>query len=94
MTTGNYTLFQLSQLALHHHLKICIPPSVLIGFGDRNRLMYNDDSGALKVKQSKYLSIADVEVFVNDKMRAPPLKSRNALILIPPRFIVKTINSD
>lgn len=64
MTEGNYTLFQLSQLALHHHLKICIPPSVLIGFNDRHRVMYNCDSGGIKVVKYKYLSLADVEEFV------------------------------
>jgi|DEB19_MinimDraft_2_1074335.scaffolds.fasta_scaffold76183_1 hypothetical protein len=31
---------------------------------------------------------------MNDKMRPRPLKTRNALILIPPRYIIKLINSD
>ena len=57
--TGNFTLFQISQLALQHNIRMMVPPSILLNFSvinkdgayiDRSRLMYTDGvSGYLRV---------------------------------------------
>jgi len=57
--TGSFTLFQISQLALQHNIRMMVPPSILLNFSiinkdgayiDRSRLMYTDGvSGYLRV---------------------------------------------
>ncbi len=47
---GTVTLFQLSELALSHKLKLLVPPSIIIGFGATPRFMHTDNvTGYLKV---------------------------------------------
>lgn len=48
---GSHTLFELSELALVHNLKMMVPPSILIGFGEKHRFVYTDGlTGFVKVQ--------------------------------------------
>jgi len=48
---GPRSLFYVSKLAQSLFLTINIPPSILIGFNDQSRIMWNDDlTGRLTVK--------------------------------------------
>ena len=49
--TGARSLFYISKLAQSHRLKLNVVPTVLVGFKNQSRLMWNDpQSGCIKVK--------------------------------------------
>ena len=60
---SNYTvqpcvrsLYYLSKIAQNQSIKVIVPPTVLIGFGDDNRIMYNDYNTGKLVVENKNIS--------------------------------------
>ena len=61
---GARSIFYLSKLAQTLQLDITIPPSVLLGFNNHSRILYNDPkSGRIKV-EPKQLEPEDVQLFI------------------------------
>jgi len=61
-------MLQISQIAQHHKIRLIVPPSVLIGFGDKNRFMWTDvKTGFLKVR-SAFITPATISEFLEEHM--------------------------
>ena len=63
-------MFYLSQLAQIFQLQIIIPPTVLIGFKEHNRLMFNDEKTGTIVVKAEYLAPDDVSKFIIEHMNS------------------------
>jgi len=62
------SLYYLSKIAQTQSLKIIVPPTVLLGFNDDNRLMYNDYQTGLLVVESKNISPKRIQQFIQTHM--------------------------
>ena len=58
------SLYCISKIAQNQQIKIIVPPTVLIGFGDDHRMMFNDPVSGFIIVKSGYISPKDVEKFL------------------------------
>lgn len=65
---GPRSLFYVSKLAQKLQLNIHVPPSILLGFGENNRFMWNDASGKTVVKVIPYLEPELIQKFIYEHM--------------------------
>lgn len=68
-----------------------MPPTVLIGFGDDNRLLYNDmHTGYLVVKKGM-ITPQVISSFVATHMSNPNLSIEETLLY--PKFVIRTVGT-
>jgi hypothetical protein len=62
---NSYSLFQISQIAQEHNIKLYVPPSILIGFEDNDCCMYTDGlTGILKVIPVKAMELDQIKTYI------------------------------
>lgn len=66
------SLYHLSKIAeSRQDLKVFVPPTLLAGFGDDNRMMWSDSSSGILQVRSGYISPKDINNFIQKHMIAP-----------------------
>ena len=63
---GAFSLFNISILAQNFIVKVIVPPSVLIGFKDNSRFMWNCTRTGKIIVKTGFISPEDIDQFIND----------------------------
>lgn len=72
-----------------------VPPSVLIGFRERSRFIYNDPStGVIRVVEQPYLTQEEVGKFMMKQMQPIHYLAPNAKPIVTPRYVLKILESN
>jgi hypothetical protein len=85
------SLHSLSKIAQSQSLRVIVPPTILLGFGDDNRIMYNDLNSGKLVVEHKNISPKRIQNFIQSHM-INSLDAQNYSIeekLLYPRFVIK-----
>lgn len=90
------SLYYLSKIAQHQSLKIIVPPTVLLGFGNDNRIMYNDYQTGKLVVESKDITPKRVQNFIQSHIINGHEKHNYTIEdkLLYPKFIIKLANKN
>lgn len=65
---GVRSLYYLSKLAQSSSIQVLVPPTVLIGFKDQTRFMFNaNKTGRIKV-QTGYFTAEEIQEFIENHM--------------------------
>ncbi|TNV87812.1 hypothetical protein FGO68_gene7175 [Halteria grandinella] len=85
------SLYYLSKIAQKQSLKIMVPPTVLLGFGDDNRIIYNDYSTGKLVVESKNISPKRIQQFISSHMVGGPVQQGYSIEdkLLLPKYVIK-----
>lgn len=85
------SLYYLSKIAQTQSLKIIVPPTVLLGFGDDNRIMYNDYQTGKLVVDTKNISPKKIQNFMQSHMINGPQQQNYSIEdkLLYPKFLIK-----
>ncbi len=62
------SLYYISKIAQTQSLRVIVPPTILLGFNDDNRLMYNDYATGKLVVEHKNISPKKIQKFIQKYM--------------------------
>eukprot|EP00347_Sterkiella_histriomuscorum_P000612 403375175 len=83
------SLYYISKIAQTQQIKILVPPSILIGFGDDNRMMHNDPQNGSLIVKTGYISPKLIQQFIQKHMIYDQLEQTVEDRILFPKFVIK-----